>query len=161
LTTVAPGGFSKPTTLSAGDRTVIIKGGKDPESKVNFKVTTKMVYTVIAWPDGSITGLAEGLPRLPEDINNGFVVFADHNGSKTAGKATIISPGGNKLEVSAGQSLNLTPGVYKSADGKVEVKVDSKFSYGLMFLEHSGKTYPIFAVNSDDVMPSIGGMTAN
>ena len=161
LNTVKAGAFSKPTTLGAGDRVITVKGGKEAEAKVNFKVTTKMVYTVIAWPDGTITGLSEGLPRLPEDVNNGFVVFADPSGTKTSGTASIITPGGNKMEVSAAKTLTLTPGIYKSADGKAEVKVESQFSYGLMFLEQNGKVYPVFAINSDDVKAAISGMASS
>lgn len=151
---------SKPTTLGAGDRSVIIKGGKDPEATVKFSVVTKKVYAVVVWPDGSVSTLPDGTSRLPEDMTNGWIFFADRNGVKSGGKASIVTPSGSKMDVSAGQSMTLAPGVYKSADGTAQIKVESKYSYVFYFFDDGGKTIPAFVINSDDVQAAIAGSAA-
>ncbi len=155
--TAKSGAYSKATTIGVGKRTVRVTGGKDPAATVQLSVATKEVYTIIAWPDGTISSLAEGMPRMPVEMTNGFVAFADHSGSKTTGTATIVGPGGKKIEVNAGKPLMLMPGTYKSADGKTEIKVESQYSYALLFFEHGGKVIPVFAINSDDVKAAVAG----
>lgn len=145
------------TTLSAGKRTLTAKG--TDEKKAEVSVESRMVYTAIVWPDGQFTVAPEGQPRKPEDMTNGWVMFVGRTGVNSAGVGQVIGPSGKKIDLKHGQTLTLMPGEYKSVDGQTSVKVNSEYSYTILFVEDGGKTRTFILLNSDDRKPAAAGQT--